>query len=107
MPSLSVDLVCHVNTGHAASYLHITHSLYCLLYNFEVVYNYRFHWISTCIDNLLTCTASALLTDVVPSGVTEEDTSQDVHTSYTHTIHSGTFVVCSVYNRRTFRELGN
>ncbi len=43
---------------------------------------------------LLTCTASALLTDVVPSGVTEEDTtegdtSQDVHTSYPHTIRSG------------------
>ncbi len=41
------------------------------------------------VTYLLTCTASTLLTDVVPSGVTEEDTLQDVHTSYPHTIHSG------------------
>ncbi|XP_064400734.1 protein NLRC3-like isoform X2 [Halichondria panicea] len=34
-------------------------------------------------------TASAVLTDAVPSDVTEEDTSQDVLTSYPHTIPSG------------------
>ncbi len=38
---------------------------------------------------LLLHTASAVLTDAVPSDVTEEDTSQDVLTSYPHTIPSG------------------
>ncbi len=41
--------------------------------------------------------ASTVLTDAVPSDVTEGDTSQDVLTSYPHTIPSGISYVYTIY----------